>query len=397
MHRLSGGSAQHSPRTRRPTRLAFLVSSRQPAADPAGKDRMDTSLEQRAFLLLLAIVTVAFFWLLIPFYGAVFWAVILAIIFQPLQLSFERRWGQRSNRAALLSMLVCIFIAIIPMALVSGALVNEGAKLVQRIQNGAFDTSTLVRDFQGMLPQWAQTRLEQLGIGDDLEAMRSRLMDALQQIGQLLAAQALNLGQNTLRFIASVGIMLYLLFFLFRDGRKIGRTIRDSMPLTPEYNRALLGRFAAVVRATVKGNIVIALIQGTIGGVTFWALGIEGALLWGAMMVLMSLLPAVGAAVIWVPAAAYFFLNGEGARGIILTAVGIGVIGLVDNLLRPVLVGKDTRMPDYVILIATVGGLSIFGINGFVIGPLIAALFISVWTIFREDRQRQRDAVAVPR
>jgi predicted PurR-regulated permease PerM len=348
---------------------------------------MDTSLEHKAFLLLLALVTVAFCWLLIPFYGAVFWAVILAIIFYPMQAAFERRFG-RGNLAALLTMLVCIVIAIIPMALIFGALVNEGARLVQRIQSNAYDTSTLVRDAQAMLPEWVQRQLERFGVGDDLEAMRDRFIAALQQIGQLLAAQALNLGQNTLRFIASVGIMLYVLFFLFRDGRMIGRNIRDSMPLTPEYNRALLARFAAVVRATVKGNIMIAMLQGTIGGVAFWLLGIQGALLWGALMVLLSLLPAVGAAIVWVPAAAYLFLTGSIGKGIILVAVGAGVIGLVDNLLRPVLVGKDTRMPDYVILVSTVGGLSLFGINGFVIGPLIAALFISAWTTFREERHR---------
>ena len=356
---------------------------------------MDTSLEHKAFLLLLGLVTVAFFWLLMPFYGAVFWAVILAIIFQPLQMVFERRFGMGSNLAAAVTLLVCIVIAIIPMAVILGALVNEGARLVQRVQTDAFDTTTLVRDIQAMLPDWAQRLLERLGIGDDLDAMRGRLMTALQQIGQLIAAQALNLGQNTLRFIASTGIMLYVLFFLFRDGRSIGRNIRDSMPLTPEYNRALLARFAAVVRATVKGNIVIAVIQGTIGGVAFWALGIQGALLWGALMVLMSLLPAVGAAIVWVPAAAYFFLTGAVGKGVILVAVGAGVIGLVDNLLRPVLVGKDTRLPDYVILVSTVGGISIFGINGFVIGPLIAALFISAWTTFREERHRY-DAAPLP-
>jgi len=354
----------------------------------AGTGLMETSLEYKAFLLLLGLVTVAFFWLLIPFYGAVFWAVILAIIFQPLQGVFERRFGMGSNLAAALTMLVCIVLAIIPMAVILGALVNEAARVVQRVQNGAFDTSTLVRDLQGMLPGWAERLLERLGIGEDLEVMRSRFIDALQQVGQLLATRALNIGQNTLRFVASTGIMLYVLFFLFRDGRAIGRNIRDAMPLTPEYNRALLARFAAVVRATVKGNIVIALIQGTIGGIAFALLGIQGALLWGALMVLLSLLPAVGAAIVWVPAAVYLFMTGAIVKGLILVAIGAGVIGLVDNLLRPILVGKDTRLPDYVILVSTVGGLSIFGINGFVIGPLIAALFISAWTIFQEERHR---------
>jgi predicted PurR-regulated permease PerM len=186
--------------------------------------------------------------------------------------------------------------------------------------------------------------------------------------------------------------MLYMLFFLFRDGRQIGRTIRAAMPLSDEYNARLLARFAAVVRATVKGNVVIAVIQGTIGGVTFWFLGIQGALLWGTLMTFLSLLPAVGAALVWVPAAAYLVITGDAWKGVVLVFVGVMVIGLIDNLLRPVLVGRDTRLPDYVVLVSTLGGISIFGINGFVIGPLIAALFVSAWAIFRDEQERERRA-----
>jgi predicted PurR-regulated permease PerM len=346
---------------------------------------LDTSLQQKAFFLLLAIVTVAFFWLLVPFFGAVFWAVILAIVFQPLQRSFERRFGQGSNLAASLSVLVCVVIAIIPMAVILGSLVNEGAKLVQRVQAGEFNTPNLINDIQDSVPPWIQHGLDRLGAGD-WNALRERLVSLAQQLGQLVAGRAINLGQNTLRFVAAVGIMLYVLFFLFRDGRTVARNVRSAMPLSEEYNRRLIEKFTAVVRATVKGNILIAAIQGTIGGVAFWALGIEPALLWGALMIFLSLLPAVGAAVVWVPVAGYLFLIGAVGKGVVLVLIGAGVIGLVDNLLRPILVGKDTRLPDYVVLVSTVGGLSLFGINGFVIGPLIAALFIAGWAIFREER-----------
>ena len=186
--------------------------------------------------------------------------------------------------------------------------------------------------------------------------------------------------------------MLYVLFFLFRDGRQIGRNIRAAMPLSDEYNAQLTARFAAVVRATVKGNIVIAIIQGMIGGVTFWLLGIKGALLWGTLMTFLSLLPAVGSALVWVPAAAYLILTGSAWKGVALVLVGVLVIGLIDNLLRPILVGRDTRLPDYVVLVSTLGGISIFGINGFVIGPLIAALFLASWTLFRDEQAESRRA-----
>lgn len=355
-----------------------------------GAQVLDNSIQHKAFLLLLAVITLAFFWLLLPFFSAVFWAVILAIIFQPLQRQFERRFGSRSNLAAALSVIVCIVIAIIPMAIIFGSLVNEGAKLVQQAQSGAIDTTAILTEIQSHIPARVQTMLDRIGGDFDFDAIRERVVGLAQQLGQLVAGRAINLGQNTLRFVVATGIMLYVLFFLFRDGRSIARNIRASMPLSDAYNQRLLDKFVGVVRATVKGNIVIAAIQGTIGGVTLWALGIDAALLWGALMVFLSLLPAVGAALVWVPIAIWLFATGAIWEGSVLVFVGVAVIGLVDNILRPVLVGKDTRLPDYVILVSTVGGLSIFGINGFVVGPLIAALFVAGWTIFREERDERR-------
>lgn len=351
---------------------------------------METDLQHKAFLLLLALVSIAFFWLLLPFYGAVFWAVILAIVFNPLQRRFERRFGARSNLAALLSVLICIVIAVIPMSVILGALVGEGAALVTRIQQNQFDIGQIAQDVQAALPPWVLTAFDRLGVGD-FDALRERLVSLAQQLSQFIATRALTFGSNTLRFVAAVGVMLYVLFFLFRDGRAIGRNILACMPMSDEKNRALIHRFATVVRATVKGNIVIAVIQGSIGGITFWFLGIPGALLWGALMIMLSLLPAVGTALVWLPTAIYLLVTGDVTSGVILIGIGVGVIGLVDNLLRPKLVGADTKMPDYVILVSTLGGISIFGINGFVIGPLIAALFMAAWTIFRDEKPA-RDA-----
>ncbi|MEO5670916.1 MAG: AI-2E family transporter, partial [Ramlibacter sp.] len=139
----------------------------------------------------------------------------------------------------------------------------------------------------------------------------------------------------------------------------------------------------------VKGNVIVALVQGTLGGLAFWALGIQGALLWGSLMALLSLLPAVGAALVWGPVAAYLLSTGAVWQAVALTVWGVLVIGLVDNILRPILVGKETRMPDYLVLIATLGGLAVFGLNGFVIGPVIAAIFLVTWDIFVEVRKEQ--------
>lgn len=344
---------------------------------------MESPLQQKAFLLLLAIVTVAFFWVLLPFYGAVFWAVILAILFRPLQTRLARALGHH-NLAAFLSVLTCVVIAILPLTIVVLSVAGQIGDLVRHVQSGAFAPPASLSGMFDSLPSWARTAMERAGVSD-LADLRNRLAAGLSQAAQLVASQALSATQNTLRFAASVGIMLYVLFFLFRDGPQIGRAIRTSLPLSPEVSRALLAKFTAVIRATVKGNIIIALLQGGIGGVAFWALGIPGALLWGVLMVFMSMLPAVGSAIVWAPVAGYLLLTGDLLRGGILIAIGVGVISLVDNLLRPPLVGKETRLPDYVVLVSTLGGLAIFGLNGFVIGPLIAALFVVSWTLFRDE------------
>jgi predicted PurR-regulated permease PerM len=351
---------------------------------------MRTPLQDRAFLLLLAIITLALFWVILPFYGAVFWAVILAIVFRPLQRWLEVRLGGRRNLAALINVIACILIAVLPLTFIVSALVSEGAQLVERMQLAGDGVPQSVAEVYDALPFWITDSLARFGI-DSLEALRDRLSALAVAVGEFIAGQAVSVGQNTLKFLASLGVMIYVLFFLFRDGPAIGRAVGDSLPLSPDHSARALALFATVVKATVKGNLLIAVIQGTIGGVAFWLLGIPAALLWGVLMVFLSLLPAVGAGLVWAPVAGFLLLSGDYARGVILLVIGIGVISLIDNLLRPKLVGKDTRLPDYVILVSTLGGLSIFGINGFVIGPLIAAMFVAGWTIFREEWSGRKD------
>ena len=151
-----------------------------------------------------------------------------------------------------------------------------------------------------------------------------------------------------------------------------------------------------VVRASVKGNLAVAITQGALGGVIFWVLGIHSALFWAVLMMFLSLLPAVGAGIVWAPVAVYFVVTGSVWQGVVLALYGVFVIGMVDNVLRPILVGKDTKMPDFLILISTLGGMAIFGLNGFVIGPLIAALFLSSWGLFSGTRRKVRLPADIP-
>jgi len=216
--------------------------------------------------------------------------------------------------------------------------------------------------------------------------VEQRLATVLTKGIQLLAGKVLSLGQNTMEFVVSLFIMLYLLFFLLRDGDDLARRITGAIPMRPQLQRKLAGRFTTVLRATVKGNLVVAVVQGGLGGLIFWILGLNAPVLWGAFMAVLSLLPAVGTGLVWLPTAVYLVVTGATAKGIILAAYGLLVIGSVDNVLRPILVGKDTQMPDYVVLLSTLGGLATFGFNGLIIGPMVAAMFITVWDIFATQR-----------
>jgi predicted PurR-regulated permease PerM len=345
----------------------------------------ENNLHYKSLLVLLVLVTLAFIWILLPYYGAVFWAVILSILFTPLQRKMIQRYKWSRNTTSVVTLSICILVAVLPVIIISGLLVQEGATVYKNIQSGQLDVAAYASHFKHALPTPVQHLLDRLGMGN-LDGLREKVTARAMQGSEALTSQAFSFGQGTLDFIVSFGVMLYLVFFFLRDGPELVRKMRMAVPLAEQQKRRLQLKFTRVVRATVKGNMLVAISQGALGGFIFWVLDIPSALLWAVLMAFLSLLPAVGAGVVWAPVAAYFFLDDEMWRGTILTLYGIFVIGLVDNVLRPILVGKDTKLPDYLVLISTLGGLAVFGLNGFVIGPLVAALFVSSWSIFAGNR-----------
>jgi predicted PurR-regulated permease PerM len=216
---------------------------------------------------------------------------------------------------------------------------------------------------------------------DSIATLQARLASAAVQGSKFIATNVLDIGKNAFDFLVSFFIMLYLLFFLLKDGPALAERIQRAIPLSAEHKRNLFDKFTTVIRATVKGNFLVAAAQGAAGGIAFWVLDVQAPLLWAVVMAFLSLLPAVGAALVWAPVALYLAATGAIWKGVMLTAFGVLVIGLIDNVLRPILVGKDIKMPDYLVLISTIGGIAIFGLNGFVIGPVVAALFIALWDI----------------
>ncbi|MFJ2994577.1 AI-2E family transporter [Pandoraea sp. NPDC087047] len=347
---------------------------------------MPSRSDQRKFFhLMLFVVTVVFGWILLPLFGALFWGTILAVLFQPVQRRVLARMRGRRNLAALTTLTLILLIVILPLTLVVGMLTQEISTGLVRFRTDLPQLTIAFQQLLDRLPASVHRVMDLAGV-QDVNAIQQKLGDGAAQIGRLVAVYLVSIGQNTAQLLVSFGVMLYLLFFLLRDGTVLGTIVRRALPLDERHKSQLILQFTTVVRATVKGNIAVAVAQGVLGGFIFAVLGIQGYVLAAVVMAFLSLLPAVGAAVVWVPVGTWLLLSGEIWRGVVLFAFCGTIVSLVDNVLRPILVGKDTKLPDWVVLISTLGGMSLFGLTGFVIGPLIAALFIASWNIYTRLR-----------
>ena len=353
------------------------MSPHEPAVPP--------DIEQKSFMLLLLVLTIGFAVVVQPYFGAVLWAAILALLFTPLYRWLLGKTRQRRIWAALGTLAVVLLMVILPLALVAVSLTQEVAALFAKVKSGEVDFGRYFQQIMSALPAWANGLLERFEIGNT-QALQEKLRAGLMQRGQALAGSAVDVGQNALDIVVSFFIAMYVFFFLLLDGPKVVRGVERAVPLQPKFTHRLMTQLAAVVKATVKGNVLVAIAQGALGGLAFWVLGVHAPMLWAVVMAFLSLLPAIGAALIWGPVAIYLLATGQVWQGVALIAFGTLVIGLVDNILRPILVGKDIELPDYVVLVSTIGGLAVFGINGFVIGPVIVAMFLVAWNLFAAHR-----------
>ncbi len=341
--------------------------------------------EDRVLLGFVIAASLAMAWVASPFYGAILWGVVAAILFAPVNDRLILRMPMRRNSAAALTLLLVIAVVIVPAFTIGSLLVDEALDTYAQLQSRQIDFGKIFKDVQNGIPPSLMAQLERFGFGD-FNAIQQRLSSVITSGLKLAAGQAVTVGQSAFGFAMAMGIMLYLTFFLLRDGRVLTRRIGEAVPLQAEQKRALFDKFTTVIRATIKGSIVVAVVQGFLGGLIFWVLDIRAALLWGVVMGMLSLVPAIGTGLIWVPVAIYLLATGAIWQGIVLILCGVFIISMVDNVLRPILVGADTRMPDYVVLISTLGGISVMGINGFIVGPVIAAMFIAAWGIFTDNR-----------
>lgn len=345
-------------------------------------------IERRLFLVLLVVVTGLFLYVLKPFFGAIFWAVALAVLFQPVQRLALKLSKKRPTVASLATLSVALIVCVIPLVFVVGSFYQEGSDLYDRIQNNNFDVNTYINAINEKVPV-VKELLARLHI--DPAKVSQQLAELGVTVGKYVAGNIAHVAGRTLAFFLSLGLMLYLAFFMLRDGPRLVELLIKALPLGDARERLLIAKFVEVTRATIKGTLVVAAVQGLLGGLIFWILGIPGPVLWGVVMTLLSLIPVVGSGIVWAPVAVYLLVTPDWWKGLILIAFGVLVIGLVDNILRPILVGRDTKMPDYLVLLSTLGGIVVFGVNGFIIGPVVAALFLAFWNIFATDFSQKVD------
>ena len=315
------------------------------------------SFEARAFLLLLAASSVLFGWLLLPFFDVLFWSVVIAV-------------------------LLCLFIIILPLAWLLYSCVAEGVALYDRLSSGTASLVDAVDRLKEHFPE-AQAWLAQYGYTP--EQIKAALSRTALSMGSLIAKNTMALGGSAAQLLTNLALVLYISFFLVRDGGRIRELLIRALPFGDHREERLFSKFAGVMRATVKGSLLVAMAQGALGGLMFWILDIRAAVLWGVVMTILSLIPVVGSALIWLPTALYLIAVGHYWEGGLLITYGACVIGLADNLLRPLLVGRDTKLPDFLVLLSTLGGFMLFGMDGFVTGPTLAVLFVTVWQIFMEE------------
>lgn len=340
--------------------------------------------KRNSFLLFLVVgSTIAMAVVLIGLWQAVFWAIILGILFMPLMEKVKRSVPGRAGLAAALTLALIVIFVLTPAFIIGSMIAGEAISLYARIESGEVNLgpvfTRIERELIPTLGDWA-ARLGVSGLGEKLQA-------TIVNSGQFLVGLLLGASQSAASFVVNFFLMLYLLFFILRDGKKMSASVMRTLPLPTSQKDKLFVKFGEVAIATLKGSVVVGLVQGSLGALIFFLLGIQGAAFWGAIMAVVSILPVLGAALVWVPAAIILVASGAWIQGAILIGFGIGVIATSDNIVRPLIVGHDTKMPDYLVLFSTVGGLSVLGISGIVLGPVLAALFLVTWQLWSETHE----------
>ena len=337
------------------------------------------------FILFLASLSFYFLYkILSPFLGSIFWAILLATVFYPIFQKLQRPLKKRKVLTAITMTLLVVLVIVLPFSLLIASLANEVVGVYHGLEE-MINTGRLEAQLQQIrgIPffNWIWEKLNQnLNLSQVDPA--GLLLKNLQQVSTFLFNQTSKVLKGVSTFVIGFFFTLLSLYYLFKDGDRLFERLKEIVPLPARERDLLLRRFKEMVHATIYGGILIAIIQGLLGGVIFWALGISSPILWGTAMTLLSFIPLGGTALIWVPAAILLFVQGAFLKGILLVGSGVLVISMVDNLLRPLFISTKTNIHPLLLFFTVLGGIQAFGLIGLVIGPLIATLCLTLIEIY---------------
>ena len=329
------------------------------------------------FFLILAVVTLFFGYILKPFFFALFWAVLLAAVFDPLNTRLNRRF-KSPGLCAGLTLAAVVLTMVLPVGLILALLIGESVDLYASVtsnSNSWIASITSLLKSLGEHPLLARLHIDEQFITD-------KSIEIIKAVANFLVKNLSTLTENTVLFLIQFAIMLYCLFYFLRDGRRFIDTVSDYLPVGRRHIDMFISEFLVTAKATLKFTFVIGGIQGVLGGLVFYFTGIERPLVWGVLMMGLSIVPAIGSAIIWAPAGVIMLFLGHIWQGIAILVFGSVVISSADNLLRPILMGQDIEMHALLIFLSTLGGIAVLGFSGFVLGPVIAAFFLASWDLF---------------
>ncbi len=356
-----------------------------PYLELTSRFKMAQDNRQVRWWLLLAVTAIALYlcWLMLqPFVAVLAWAAVLVIVFYPVHLRLLQR-VKKPGICALLSCILVILTILVPVALVTIAVLNELSGAMSSLQATIAYLLDPASPYTGRVLGWASRYV-------DIEQLRSGqyIFDRLKGVSGQVAGQTLGFIGGLVGVIVQIFFVIFTMYYLFRDGDKIFATVRDALPLERAQATAVMARTRDVIGASVYGVMAIAVIQGLLGGIAFWALGVPSAIVWGVVMTFLSMIPMLGAFLVWVPAAAYLALAGHPVKAVLMVLWGTLVIGLADNFLRPKLVGERTKLHELLIFFAVLGGLQVFGVLGIVLGPVVLAITLALVEVFKAaDRE----------
>ncbi|MFZ3157303.1 MAG: AI-2E family transporter [Smithella sp.] len=347
------------------------------------KDKQQANFQNIIFLILLAFITGLLAYILKSFFLAVFWAVLIASVFAPLY-KFINKKIVNPNICAGITMMGIILCLILPVGLLIDLLIMEIIDIYQSFNSYSSNwIGTLSEALKALSkkPIFASLNLDQT-------LLINKSQEAFKVLTSYVFSHISEFTKNTILVVVQFAVMLYSLFFFLRDGERLVKTITENIPVDNKHLEHFINQFLTTAKASLKFTFIIGGIQGFLGGMIFYITGIERALVWGVLMFALSIVPAIGCSLIWAPAGIIMLLLGHIWQGIAILIFGLIVISSVDNLLRPVLLGRDTQMHSLLIFLSTLGGIAAMGFSGFILGPVIASLFLAGWKLFPEIYQK---------